>query len=157
MDQKVVLPKFNVPGLRPHWMTRALWGVGALVIAQAAVLGVVLVKRNGTPEAAAAVPAALSAPLATPPATAAGAQTAARAQAAPEATPAPAAAAPASASPATAEVNAPLAPRGRGFHHRGVAKHARRGGGRAVAAAGATRKPTGKSADELDDLLKRFK
>jgi hypothetical protein len=149
MDQKVVLPKFNVPGLRAHWMTRALWAVGALVVAQAVVFGVILTRRESSPATpgplqatalpapAATTPAATSAPTVPVPVAAAAAPTA----------PTPTAPAVATESPAR---------KARGAHHRSLAHHARRGGGRSVAAAGATRKSAAKS-DELDDLLKRFK
>jgi hypothetical protein len=61
--------------------------------------------------------------------------------------------------PAAEVATAAPARKVRGAHHRSLAHHARRGGGRVVAAAGsagAGRKPSAKS-DDLDDLLKRFK
>jgi hypothetical protein len=154
MDQKVVLPKFNVPGLRAHWMTRALWAVGALVVAQAVVFGVILTRRESSPatpgplQATALPTSALPAPAATTPAAT---------SAPPVPVPVAAAAAPTAPTPAApALATESPARKARGAHHRSVAHHARRGGGRSVAAAGATRKSAAKS-DELDDLLKRFK
>src|SRR3954452_22044222 len=67
MSEKVVLPKFNVPGLRPHWMILALWGVGGLVVVQAAVF-VVIAWRHHTAHAATAAPAPATAAVPTAPA-----------------------------------------------------------------------------------------
>jgi hypothetical protein len=146
-QEKIVLPKFTVPG-QTNWAKWVLVGVGGLVVVNLVAFGLVVSKRSGVqatavaPSAAAevpAVPAAAARP--TPPPSAAVATTAtAPAAAQPEAA--------AAAAPAPVKAKAASTHRARRSH----SSH------KALAKAGSTgqRSSTGK-ADPLDELLKKFK
>jgi hypothetical protein len=156
MSEKVVLPKFRLPGRRPHWMVMVLWGVGALVVVQVAVLAALALQRH--PDEAAAAPAATT----TAPAAAAAHATAS--------TPAPApAVASTAAAPTTAPgsrvltggMPAPTAPLADGavarrpVHHRSHHEHGHGAPARTLAKAGRPEAPS--KPDALDELLKKFK
>jgi hypothetical protein len=152
MNQRLILPKFNLPGRRPHWMIIALWGVAGLVVLQMGVFATMAWRHQGAravavetvaPQAAQAPAAAL--PLA-PPAPVAAARVAM-------------AAVPAD----TASDPAPgVSPRRRGRGHQ-VVRHparvsrSRPGTGRALARTGIPKASAPAKTDEIDELLMRFK
>jgi hypothetical protein len=151
MSERVVLPKFRVPGRRPHWMVLALWGVAGLVAIQVAVFAVIAWKHQEpapdpvaqpAPQLAASLPAAAPATPAIRPA------------------PAPTATSVAARPTMTGGMPAPAAmAMDSGRHHRARPRAASQGGGgkspsRAGVAAKST--PAGKP-DALDELLKKFK
>jgi hypothetical protein len=150
MREKVVLPKFRVPGMRSHWAMRALWIVGGLVLVQMGVFALIIMRQPGAE--AADVSAANAAPAA--PVTAS-------APAATETAPAPVTAKPAGkpaeapAATASAE-SAPL--KGKRFRRHSY-RHARRSSAasaKVLAKAGGPAKQS-KKTDAIDELLKRFK
>lgn len=47
MGQPVVLPKFELPGDKPHWAVRLAWGTGAVLLVSVLGLGAVIVHRHG--------------------------------------------------------------------------------------------------------------
>lgn len=47
MAQPVVLPKFELPGDKPHWAVRLAWGTGAVLLVSVLGLGAVMVHRHG--------------------------------------------------------------------------------------------------------------
>ena len=52
MGQPVVLPKFELPGDKPHWAVRAAWIVGGLLLVSIICLGAVIVHhRNAQTDA----------------------------------------------------------------------------------------------------------
>jgi hypothetical protein len=149
MSEKVVLPKFNVPGLRPHWMVMALWGVGGLVVIQAVVFAVIAWRHQGAEAAAAAASA--------PPAVAA-----APAARVPDPVAAPAVA-PSAAAIKGAGLPAPGAAVATPPRRAAVARHAGRHavGSKAkpMARVSTTKRsrPTALRNEELDELLRKFK
>src|SRR4051794_29965239 len=114
MSEKVVLPKFNVLGLRPHWMILALGGGGGLVVAQGAVSGVFAGRPHPAPAATAApAPAPAAVPTAPAPSSAA-------AEPSRRGLPPPTAVLPAArptAPPVAAAMEAPIAAPPRRFRH----------------------------------------
>jgi len=151
MSEKVVLPKFRLPGRRPHWMVMVLWGVGALVLVQVAVLAALALRH---PDEAAA------APVATTPSPAAAAAPATASTPAPAPAVASAAAAPTTATGSrvlTGGMPAPTAPLpDRAVAKRPVHHHSRHGTpARTLARAGRPEAPS--KPDALDELLKKFK
>lgn len=145
MSEKVVLPKFRVPGRRPHWLVLVLWGVGALVVIQVAVLAALTLRHRDEAAAAPAAPpsgATAAAPAAAPAAVASTAPASPKAvggQVLTGGMPAPTAPLP---EPAVAR--RPVRHRS---HHAAPARALARGG-----RSDAPSKP-----DALDELLKKFK
>ena len=62
-QEKIVLPKFTVPG-QTNWVKWALVGVGGLVVLSAVLFGVALATRTPAPEAVAAPAKPVDVPLA---------------------------------------------------------------------------------------------
>jgi hypothetical protein len=153
MREKVVLPKFRVPGMRSHWAMRALWIVGGLVLVQMGVFALIIMKQPGAEaaDATAAAPIAAASPAA---ASAPGAKALVQDPANPSVkTPE----APPSAPTATASASdAPV--RGKRLRRHSY-RHARRSSaasGKVLAKAGGPSKKS-KKPDAIDELLKRFK
>jgi type IV secretory pathway VirB10-like protein len=151
MREKVVLPKFRVPGMRSHWAMRLLWIVGGLVLVQMGVFALIIMRQPGA-EASDAIapraPVAASSPAAAPAKALAQdpAKPSAKTPEAPPATP-------------TATASASDAPvRGKRLRRHSY-RHARRSSaasGKALAKAGGPSKKS-KKPDAVDELLKRFK
>jgi hypothetical protein len=139
-QEKLVLPKFTMPGQR-NWMAWALASVGGLVVVSLIVFGVVVWKNKTQPQPLAHLPAqTLEAPLA--------------AAARPVPAPQPKAALAAAAATAP-DVAKEVAPAKSTKAHRA---HHSRGSGKALARAGASShtRSSGKP-DAIDELLKKFK
>jgi hypothetical protein len=141
MSEKVVLPKFRVPGRGPHWMVMALWGVAGLVVIQVAVFAIIAWNHQSAPAA--------------PPQVASSAPASAPVVAAPAVTAAPVASRPTT---MTGGMPAPHAlPVGSARHHR-VRQHGSAGrSDKTLARAGVGKSPESSKNDALDDLLRKFK
>jgi hypothetical protein len=156
MREKVVLPKFRVPGLRSHWSIRALWVVAGLVFVQMGVFALLMWKQQepeavaaeaaGAPSSASAAPAAPVARL--------------------EAAKVPASKSTANAGEEAPSTSAAVAARGDDapLKKKRFRRHSARRGHRAVggstkvlAKAGGPAKKSSKKSDAIDELLKRFK
>jgi hypothetical protein len=138
-EEKIVLPKFTVPGQR-NWTKWALVGVGGLIAVNLIVFGLVLMNRSGTKPAAVG-PVHAEVPAATPAAPAR-----APSAAAAVATSAPAGATTAEGAPAKAANKASARRSRHGHGNRALAK----------ASSGRTKSSAaGGKSDPIDELLKR--
>ena len=150
-QEKIVLPKFTVPG-QNNWIKWVLVGVGGLVVVSVLAFGVALSRRTGTHAVAVSPVNADEAPLSPSAAPRAPAQPAAHLAAA-AAVPADTAAAQGQ-GPGQSPSKDELATRTKSVSHR--SHHSRVTHTKTLAKAGSNGKTAGKS-DALDELLKRFK
>jgi hypothetical protein len=175
MSEKVVLPKFNLPGHTPHPAVRALWGAGALLVIATLGLGGVMWRHHSLEVAAEqrreaeakaaeakAAQAAAEAKAEEAKAKAAAVAAAAEAKAAALAQKQAAAAPLAANSDKPASAGKPASSRGlRGTykHHGAKSSKARtlaKSSGASATAKG-PKKPSGRRDDVIDKLLTQFK
>jgi predicted anti-sigma-YlaC factor YlaD len=136
-QEKLVLPKFTVPGQR-DWLKWVLVGVGGLVAVNLIAFAVVLSKRTGAHASAVTSAKADDVPLA------------------PSATPTPVAQPKAALAVATAPVDTATPKDDVPAKAKAPSHRSHHGHGKALAKAGSGARRSGKP-DALDELLKRFK
>jgi hypothetical protein len=155
MNQRLVLPKFSLPGHRPHWMMIALWAVVGLVVVQVGVFATMALRHQGARTVAVEAVASQAAQVpvaALPPSLAA-----------PAPPPLTMAAVPAEPGVQPATDRAPaVSPRRRArghhfIHHAPRVSRARPPTGKAVARTGIRKSSPPAKTDEIDELLMRFK